>query len=78
MEDLRKEGLLDLADAVIGLIEEDPQQRWTIERAAEFLQADRKKLRRKHISDSQDSLTAFKTSMKEYDYLKEQLKRSTE
>jgi serine/threonine protein kinase len=78
MEDLRKEGLLDLADAVIGLIEEDPQQRWTIERAAEFLQADRRKLRRKHMTDSQDSLTAFKTSMKEYDYLKEQLKKSTE
>ena len=75
---LRHEGLLDLAEAVIGLIEEDPQQRWTIERAAEFLQADRKKLRRKHMSDSQDSLTAFKTSMKEYNYLKEQLKKSTE
>lgn len=78
MENLRKEGLLDLAEAVIGLIEEDPQQRWTVERAGEFLQADRKKLRRKHVSDSQDSLKAFKTSMKEYNYLKEQLKKSTE
>lgn len=77
-ETLRKQGLSDLAEAVIGLIEEDPQQRWTVEKAAEFLQADRKKLRRKHMSDSQDSLKAFKTSMKEYDYLKEKLKKSTE
>lgn len=77
-EDLRKEGLLDLAEAVIGLIEEDPQQRLTVERVAEFLKADRKKLRREHMRDSQDSLTAFQTSMKEYKYLKEQLKKSTE
>jgi hypothetical protein len=78
IEDLRKKGLSDLSEAVIGLIEEKPQQRWTIEQAADFLQADRKKLRRKHVSDSQDSLKAFKTSMKEYDYLKERLKKSTE
>ncbi|MEN6321587.1 MAG: protein kinase [Syntrophaceae bacterium] len=77
-ESLRKQGLSDLTEAVIGLIEEDPQQRWTIEQAAEFLQADRKKLRRKHVSDSHDALKAFKTSMKEYDYLKEKLKKSTE
>jgi serine/threonine protein kinase len=77
-ETLRKQGLSDLTEAVIGLIEEEPQQRWTIERAAEFLQADRKKLRRKHMYDSQDDLKAFKTSMKEYDYLKDKLKKSTE
>jgi serine/threonine protein kinase len=78
IEDLRKGGLLDLSEAVIGLIEEDPRQRWTVAQAAEFLKADRKKLRRQHMSESQDSLKAFKTSMKEYKYLKEQLKKSTE
>lgn len=57
---LRHEGLLDLAEAAIGLIEGDPQQRWTIERAAEFLKADRKKLRREHTRNRNDVLTTLK------------------
>ncbi|MCX6676309.1 MAG: protein kinase [Methanothrix sp.] len=67
---LRHGGLLDLAEAVIGLIEEDPQQRWTIERAVEFLKADRKKLRREHTSNRDDVLTALKDRNKKLDQLK--------
>jgi serine/threonine protein kinase len=67
---LKKEGLLDLAEAVIGLIEEDPQQRWTIERAAELLKADRKKLRREHTRNRDDVLTALKEQNKKLDQLK--------
>lgn len=58
-EDLRKQGLAELAEAVIGLIEEDPQKRWTVERAAEFLPVDRRELRRKHLSESQEALNTF-------------------
>lgn len=69
-ETLKRGGLLDLAEAVIGLIEEDPEQRWTIERAVDFLQADRKKLRREHIRNRNDVLTTLKEQNKKLDQLK--------
>jgi serine/threonine protein kinase len=68
--DLRRKGLLDIVEAVCGLIEEDPQQRWTIERAAELLKADRKKLRQERMSNRNDVLTALKDRNKKIDQLK--------
>ncbi|MCX5846365.1 MAG: protein kinase [Deltaproteobacteria bacterium] len=69
---LTSDGLLILADAASGLIEDKPEIRLTCGQALEFLKADRKQLRQEHTSNRSDVLTA----KKEYNYLRDQLKKS--
>ena len=64
-------GLLILADAASGLIEDNPEIRLTCGQGPEFLKTDRKQLRQEHTSNRNDVLTA----KKEYNYLKDQLKK---
>jgi len=64
-------GLLILADAASGLIEDNPEIRLTCGQALEFLKADRKQLRQEHTSNRNDVLTA----KKEYNFLRDQLKK---
>jgi serine/threonine protein kinase len=69
---LISDGLLILADAASGLIEENQEIRLTCGQALEFLKADRKQLRHEHTSNRGDVLTA----KKELNYLRDQLKKS--
>jgi len=69
---LSRAGLLIVADAALGLIEEDPEIRLTVGQALEFIKIDLKQRRRERTMDRDDTLT----SMREYHYLRDQLKKS--
>ena len=71
-EVLRQKALLALAEGACHLIDENPKIRWTVGQALEFLKADRKQLRHEHTSNRNDVLT----TKKEYNYLRDQLKKS--
>jgi serine/threonine protein kinase len=69
---LASNGLLILTDAAAGLIEANPEHRLTIDQALEFIKIDLKQRRRERTMDRDDTLT----SMREYHYLRDQLKKS--
>jgi serine/threonine protein kinase len=69
---LLSDGLLILADAASGLIEENPKIRLTCRQALEFLKADRKQHRQVQMSGSKDALT----SLKELHFVRDRLKKS--
>ena len=85
---VRKEGnrkrliedrLLVLADAASGMIDPDPKVRLTVTEAWEFMKADQKQHRKEQLTSyRQEDLTSTKTILTEYQYLKDQLKKSQE
>jgi len=74
---LQDGGLSDLAEAAIGLIDEDAKERWTIRQAKEhirfqarLLSDEQKQLRRDHTSNRDNVLTALNDRNKKLDQMK--------